>query len=302
MDGSANTPPDGQRRLSWLQQDIEQRLLFRGGRATNVNNLLSAILGLLLTVAFYAALLPADGTWFSAIFTERGYIPYFIVFLTGWSLSILFLKWRKLALQRRSLDLMVVPSNPDFILSPATVDSVVERLHDVVDEPRQFVLLNRIETALSNLKNLGQVTEVGEILHSQAELDESAMETSYLTVTGFVWAVPVLGFIGTVLGLSAAIGGFGTVLQSSQEMEALKSALQSVTGGLATAFETTLAGLVAALVVQLLVTFLKKSELEFLDACTDYCSRNVVNKLRLLPFQPDDKSREELRASQYLQG
>ncbi len=37
-------------------------------------------------------------------------------------------------------------------------------LFDVADDPRQFVLLNRIYVALSNLKNLGRVTDVGEIL------------------------------------------------------------------------------------------------------------------------------------------
>ena len=34
------------------------------------------------------------------------------------------------------------------------------------------------------------------------------MDTSYLMLSGFVWAIPVLGFIGTVLGLSDAICDF----------------------------------------------------------------------------------------------
>ena len=73
--------------MSWMREDIEQRLLFPGGRATSVNTLLSAIFGLLLTVVFYMALLSIDGTWFSAIFTERGYVPYFIVFLRRYPLG-----------------------------------------------------------------------------------------------------------------------------------------------------------------------------------------------------------------------
>ena len=293
---SIESPPPEDIRLSWQRQDIEQRLLFRGGRATGVNNFLSAILGLLMTVVFYAVLIPFDTSRVAGMFTRRGPVPYFIVFFTGWSLAILFLKWRKLAFQRRSLNLTVVPAEADFILSPETVNMVTHRIRDVVDDPRHFVLLGRIEAALSNLRNLGRVTEVGDILQSQAEADESAMETGYLIVNGFVWAIPVLGFIGTVLGLSAAIGGFGHVLKSSQDMSALKSALQGVTGGLATAFETTLEGLVAALAIQLIVTFLRKSELEFLDKCTEYCSRYIVNKLRLMPFQPDGDADDIIRS------
>jgi hypothetical protein len=90
-----------------------------------------------------------------------------------------------------------------------------------------------------------------------------------------------------VIGLSDAIGGFGDVLKTAADMESIKAALQNVTGGLATAFETTLEALVASLIIQLMVTFLKKAEQEFLDECSDYCSRNIVNKLRLMPFQPD---------------
>jgi biopolymer transport protein ExbB/TolQ len=107
------------------------------------------------------------------------------------------------------------------------------------------------------------------------------METSYAMVQGFVWAIPVLGFIGTVLGLSEAIGTFGSVLDASDDLSQISSSLKGVTGGLATAFETTLLALVAALIIQLVMTALKKSEEEFLDATVEYCIRNVVGRLRL---------------------
>jgi hypothetical protein len=113
------------------------------------------------------------------------------------------------------------------------------------------------------------------------------METSYSVVQGFVWAIPVLGFIGTVIGLSEAIGGFGAVLSGAQEISELATALRSVTAGLSKAFETTLEALVAALCIQLWLVFLKKSEEEFLDACAEYCTRQIVSKLRIQPFQQE---------------
>jgi biopolymer transport protein ExbB/TolQ len=267
--------------------DVEQRLGFRGGRYTRVNNLLSALIGAVLTVGFYAVLWPVRTSTFARMFTERGPTPYAITFLSFWALAILVLKARKLRLQQRALDFVVVPQNYDFVLSPGTADVVVDQIYATVDDPRHFVLFQRIVIALSNLRNLGRVADVDDILRSQAEHDDSAAETSYAVVRGFVWAIPVLGFIGTVLGLSEAIGGFGSVLQSSDEFGQIKTALQGVTGGLATAFETTLEALVAALFIQLYLTFIKKSEEEFLDACSEYCVRHVVNRLRLLPHQAD---------------
>jgi len=251
--------------------------------------LLSALLGVVGTVLFVAALLPlrhvAGTAAFAEMFLERGVVPFAICFLSFWSLAILFLKSCKLAFQRRSLALDVVPADHDFVLSSATVDNVLENIYHTVDDPRHFILFNRIVIALSNLRNLGRVSDVDDILRSQSQHDDSVLETSYAVLRGLVWAIPVLGFVGTVLGLSQAIGGFGGVLQSADDLSQIKGALQGVTGGLATAFETTLQALVAALFIQLFLTFLKKSEEEFLDDCDEYCVRNVVNRLRIMPYE-----------------
>jgi biopolymer transport protein ExbB/TolQ len=283
--GSAATKGDEAVPLSWSRSDIEQRLGFRGARHTRVNNFLSFLGAALATILFYAALSQLDGTYFAVMFRERGPTPYVIVFLSMWACVILVIKWRKLSLQQAALSVSILPDAHDFVLSPTTVDEVLANLFRIADDPKHFIVLNRIQVALSNLKNLGRVTDVEEILRSQAEHDESAMDTSYSVLRGFIWAIPVLGFIGTVLGLSEAIGAFGGVLGSSAEMEEVTGALRSVTGGLATAFETTLEALVAALAIQLVATFLRKSEEEFLDDSREYCHRNVVNRLRMTPFE-----------------
>lgn len=276
--------------LSWHRGDIEQKLGFRGGRFTRVNAFLTFIMALLATGAFYAALVPLTGTWWAKVFTERGPVQYVTVFLAFWSLAILLIKWRKLAFQRKSLRYLVVPESHDFVLSSATVEQVVDKIYATVDDPKQFTLFNRIMVALSNLQNLGRVGDVDDILRSQATQDESAMETSYALLHGFVWAIPVLGFIGTVLGLSQAIGSFSKILSQAKDMSFISQGLQEVTLGLATAFDTTLVALVAALFISLLLTMLKKSEEEFLDQCAEYCVQYIVGRLRMLPFEPDQKA------------
>ena len=87
--------------------------------------------------------------------------------------------------------------------------------------------------------------------------------------------------LGTVQGLSMAIGKFGQTLQGAGDLSSIRLSLQGVTGGLATAFETTLVALVFALVLQLWITLQQKREMAFLDECNDYCHLHVVSKLRL---------------------
>ena len=278
--------------LSWYRSDIEQRLFFSGGRFTRVNSLLTFLLAAIQSVLFYVALLPFPKSWMNTKFIGQGAIPYTIVFFSAWCLAILFIKWQKLQMQRQCLNIQVLPNDTAFVLSPRNVDEVLERIHEAVDDPKQFVLFNRISIALSNLRNMGRVSDVDEILRTQGESDEAVSESSYVVLGGFLWAIPILGFIGTVLGLSIAIGEFGNVMSASGKADALLPALKQVTGGLGVAFDTTLEALVAALAIQLMITFLRKSEQEFLDNCSEYCTRQIVNKLRMLPFHDDETGGE----------
>ncbi len=268
--------------LSWTRQDPERRLGFKGGRFTSPNKLLGFWVGLLMTVLFYATVIMGPvPAWFRDMFTLRGPCPYPTLLLFFWALALLYLKWRKFALQQRAEKLPIMPQQPDFELTPTTARAVRERMSAIVDDPNHFILLNRIDLALANLHNIGHTADVAAILKIQAENDEAQIASSYSMIQGFLWAIPVLGFIGTVQGLSQAIGAFASTLAAGADMAALRGSLQNVTGGLATAFETTLVALVCALILQLLVSWLQSRESEFLDACNDICHKNVAGKLRL---------------------
>jgi biopolymer transport protein ExbB/TolQ len=273
-------------RLNWTQLDIEQRLGFRGGRFTTVNKWLTFLIGLLLTAFFYATLIfgvarVADARWFTAMFTDRGFAPYCTMLLFFWGVAILFIKARKLDLQFEALSLSAVPQQPDFILNRESARAVLRRVHSLVDDASHFLLLNRIERALSNLQNIGQIGDVASILRFQADYDEEQVASSYSLVQSFLWAIPVLGFIGTVIGLRAAIAALGITLRANGDVSAIREGLQAVTAGLATKFETTLVALVCAVILQLLLSFLQSRESEFLDACNDYCHAHVASKLKL---------------------
>jgi biopolymer transport protein ExbB/TolQ len=283
--------------VNWVQKDIEQRFGFRGGRYTNANMFLALLISLLLTAAIYLLMIfVVSGVqqiaFVATIFTRPKnlftVVPATILFC--WGLSILWIKGRKLKLQSQALNLEIVPERPDFVINIRTVKPLLERLHGAVDHPRHFILLNRIERALANFRNLGQVGDVSSILRGQAENDEDMVSSSYNVLNGFVWAIPVLGFIGTVMGLSQAIGRFSGVLQTSGQLDQLKGALQGVTTGLSTAFETTFVSLVFALLLQLAISFRQSQELEFLDECNDYCQTRIISRLRIVA-DPESEAR-----------
>jgi biopolymer transport protein ExbB/TolQ len=281
--------------LNWAEQDIENRWgIFKGGRFTSVNKTLSFVLAALATALFIWLMFMLDASQLGfrkvgTIFVRPGNLyataPATMCFF--WGVMVCLLKIPKLNLQRKALDLAAVPQSRDFVLNEATARTVLERTRGLVDDTRHFILLNRIDRALSNLHNIGGVSDVSTILKTQAENDENLVASSYAIIHAMIWSIPVLGFIGTVLGLSMAIGRFATVITVSQgaispaeEMTRMKEHLVGVTAGLSTAFETTLVGLGFALILHLIADLVQQRETDFLDECNDYCHAHVVSKLR----------------------
>jgi hypothetical protein len=229
--------------LHWHRDDPEQRLGFKGGRYTTPNKTLSFGIAVLLTLGFFALML------FGAprISFLDGFADKFVSRGPTQYVAVLFFFWGAAMLWIKNKKL-------GFQL-------------------KAF--------GLSNLENIGHTADVTAILKDQSDNDESQVAASYVLINGLLWAVPVLGFIGTVLGLSTAIGGFGATLQGDGDFSGIKESLTGVTAGLSTAFDTTLVALILALILQLAVSFVQSRESAWLDACNEYCSRQLASRLRL---------------------
>lgn len=270
--------------ISCYRSDPEAWFGVRANTGTAVSTWLAGIIGFFATAFILGGLYASPESGLRSMIFERGPTQYLTVFIGWWCAVILLVKSRKLRIQRKALQLEIVPDHT-FVLSSQTADVVTNRILNIAEDPERFIVFNRILIAISNLKNLGRVSDVDEILGSIGEQDESAHETSFAILNGFIWAIPVLGFIGTVLGLSQSISQFSSVLENQQDFTEIVSSLKGVTSGLGTAFETTLLALVIALFIQLWSTAQKKAEEEFLDQCNSYCLQQITSRIRILPFE-----------------
>ena len=283
------------KQISRKLSDIECICGFRSKKFTYVNSVFSFLAGLVLFALIYLGLSFFRGQhWAIDMFfhggeKNRSSIPYYTMFLGCWSLAILLIKIQKLHIQRKALALKLLPDDSAFVLTCATARTILDNMNLLVSNPKDFVLLDRIQRALVNLKNLGNVSAVAECLNTQAQNDEDYLSSSYTIMKGFIWAIPVLGFIGTVLGLAEAIGGFGAVIEKGvSDPQKLIAALGNVTGGLSTAFETTLIALAMALVIQLMMTWVLNREELFLDECSDYCHRYLISRIKSIDLASEE--------------
>ena len=103
--------------------------------------------------------------------------------------------------------------------------------------------------------------DVSDAVRTQAEVDLGRLVTSMATVHYLAWAIPALGFLGTVRGLSGGLSMAGKVGQEIQTF------IDQATRHLTIAFDCTLIALVLSLVLMFLVHSVQRDEESLVIDC-----------------------------------
>lgn len=248
----------------------------------------AALAALVVTVIFYAGLyaaatapLPlAPVSRLADLFLARGWVPYVITAVAAWALLLLAARAMRLRWQRRALDRPLVSPGPDGRIGPADAPAALASLHARSGGVEDSFLVAKLERALRHFESRRSVVEVIEYLSAEGNADEGRVDASYALVRVFVWVVPTLGFIGTVLGIGAAVAGFSETLEAASSLEGMKESIGSVTGGLGIAFDTTLLALVMSILIMFPASAVQRSEENLLAEVEDYCAEELVRRLR----------------------
>ncbi len=257
-------------------------------RGTNISLPLTAMIGLGATAAFYLAfILPIPDNPVRRIFANRGLVPYVITFLTFWAWAMLVLKYRKLRAQRSALLFDVLPTEVANEIHPDNVEAFRANILSLPIEPERSFLIGRVLRALNHYKVHPTRESVSTLLANQSEIEANIVESSYSMVKVLVWAIPILGFIGTVMGVGAAVGSFSDVIGQAEKFSHAKEGLSRVTTNLGVAFDTTLLALIMSLFVMFPASALQKNEEDLLSSVDQYCNENILRRLSGSPGGPD---------------
>jgi biopolymer transport protein ExbB/TolQ len=275
------------------QLDPEARWGFKAGHGTTPSQLSCLIATVVVAGGAYLMVGLLRGTAWGAFLwhemTAYQYIPIPVIVFSVWCLAFLWIKALKIKAQRAVLAAPVLPTANAFTLTAESADAVVDRIDAIADEPDRFLYLSRVRSVLRMMRNLGRVGDVDQLLASRAEQDDLSAESGYTIVRGFIWAIPVLGFIGTVLGLTEAMGAFGSTLgtlqdgsgSGSSQIANLVKNLTGVLDGLKTGFVTTGQALVSVLAIQLILVSVKRADEQLLDDIQSTCNRTIVSRVRI---------------------
>lgn len=230
---------------------VEEIRAVQGARpSTDANVVVQLLAGVLGTVLVSVAVLPFKGgrmDYLWALINNRGPIQYIELFMSFMVAAQIFLKIRILRSQLR-----VIAESPIDSKADLNDDVQVQDLRKALENNPQFsnsIVLSRMDRILAMWLASKDVGRISGWAAAESERDTSSSDSSYALARVLIWAVPILGFIGTVQGLGYAVSGFSNFLAGAAELNEIKGAIANVTIGLGVAFDTTFLALI-------LVTFL----------------------------------------------
>ncbi|MBW0166186.1 MAG: MotA/TolQ/ExbB proton channel family protein [Vulcanococcus sp.] len=190
------------------------------------------------------AIATPEGMPFHEFLHQRGPTQVFVLVMGGMLFAFIINKWRILQREKKAylaFDLSIAQAIRSGDLTALTTQA--ERSASLVGK--------RLLRMLDVWRSTGSSFQLERSADSDVELYELSSQSSFSLPKVLLWAIPLLGFIGTVIGMSSAVGSFDAVLSNADNVDGLKNGLTKVTSGLGTAFDTTY----LALVVSVIFTF-----------------------------------------------
>ena len=252
------------------------------------------ILASLVTGVFYLVFpIPVTrNTYVLQLFTGR--ISELIFVLCVWSLALVGFRYYRYRLQDKALEALRHHELHHSYQSGIYVREVKERIAELsrhleargIRKFQSTVVFQRIRRILLYLRAVPKKEEIQAILNYQAEIDHNRLQGRYALLNVFIWAIPILGFIGTVYGIGESIGEFSEFIRSADSGSVggqLRSALGGVTNGLSIAFNTTFLALVGVIPIMVLASMVRKGEEGLLLNVEEYCLEELLPHLHVHP-------------------
>ena len=157
-----------------------------------------------------------------------------------WSLSIMGYKSRIAMREKSMLSERFFNLAEGTKILPQDVNQLIRPIESISQEKDFFLLPRTLKAALSRFEVTNNVQFASEAIDGVCEAENDRLDSELSMIRYITWAIPSIGFIGTVRGIGAALG---------QAHEAMQGDIAGVTSSLGVAFNSTFIALLISMVV-----------------------------------------------------
>ncbi len=164
--------------------------------------------------------------------------------LMFWALAIMGYKAVKIAGERRLLDVDLVPVAEGMRILPEDTREFARQVQQLPDDRQRMVLPRALLNALRRFASTHNIQDVSSSTHTIFESEAERLESELSMIRYISWAIPSIGFIGTVRGIGEAL---------AQADKAVQGDIAGVTQSLGVAFNSTFIALLISIFLMFLV-------------------------------------------------
>lgn len=196
-------------------------------------------------------------------------IEYATIALFLWGLADLAGKWLRVRWDRAALGFDWL-EDVGASLPASEAGAVLEK---VARAPRRMLMTSlgrRLCEALADVQDKQASEHLEDYLKDLADQEAERAHSGFALCRVIAWMIPILGFLGTVVGITMAIANITP--------EQLESSLPEVTAGLAVAFDTTALSLALSMVLIFAMFVVERSEQHVLRAVETRARRLLAHR------------------------
>jgi biopolymer transport protein ExbB/TolQ len=140
------------------------------------------------------------------------------------------------------------------------------------EKEKDFLLPRAILAGLHRFQSTRNIQDVSNTVKDICDTEADRMETELTIVRYIAWAIPSIGFLGTVRGIGTALG---------QAYQAVSGDIVGVTVSLGVAFNSTFVALVVSILLMFLLHQLQLLQDRLVLDSQNYCDERMIRHLQV---------------------
>jgi biopolymer transport protein ExbB/TolQ len=187
-----------------------------------------------------------------------------------WATAIMGYKARFTLAERQLLHRPMIELESGTRILPQDARKYARPLQALPVHEREYLLPRALLSALQRFGSTRNIQDVSQAIREACETEAERLDSELSMIRYIVWAIPSIGFIGTVRGISQALG---------QAHRAVEGDIVGVTVSLGVAFNSTFIALVISLFIMFLMHQLQLLQERLVLDSQSYCDVNLLRHL-----------------------
>jgi len=195
------------------------------------------------------------------------------IILMLWAVAIL--GYKALAYRREAqalrAGLLRLPEGARIL--PEDTREYMRQLEELPADTRDRLVPRALLAALARFGATRSVQDASTVAHGVCQSEAERLDSDLSMLRYIAWAIPAIGFIGTVRGIGDAL---------SQAHKAVTGDISGVTEGLGVAFNSTLIALLLSILLMFLMQQLQQAQERFVLDAETWLDQRVIRNLQVL--------------------